>query len=298
MASRNLTWAKGDGKDEVSRKNLVGGPASRRAAEPRAEDFGTSGNISEASGTSIFDPVLCELAYRWFAPSGGVVIDPFAGGSVRGIVASVLGLRYIGIDLSQRQVAANIIQAKRICRKAPAPRWIVGDSHRIDSLIPREITADLIFSCPPYADLERYSDDTADLSTMDYPAFLVAYRAIIAAACARLTDNRFACFVVGDIRDRAGMYRGFPSDTIAAFRDAGLHLYNEAILVTAVGSLSIRVGKQFVSGRKMGKTHQNVLVFFKGDPKQIRKDFPATCEFGDLGGDDVLSTDGVNTGAV
>jgi hypothetical protein len=44
-------------------------------------------------------------------------------------------------------------------------------------------------------------------------------------------------------------------------------LYNEAILVTAVGSLSIRVGRQFSSGGKLGKTHQNVLVFVKGDPK-------------------------------
>ena len=45
-------------------------------------------------------------------------------------------------------------------------------------------------------------------------------------------------------------------------------LYNEAILVTAVGSLPIRVGKQFSSGRKLGQTHQNVLVFVKGDPRK------------------------------
>ena len=31
----------------------------------------------EMNGTSIFDPVLCELAYRWFCPPGGVVLDPF-----------------------------------------------------------------------------------------------------------------------------------------------------------------------------------------------------------------------------
>ena len=64
------------------------------------------------------------------------------------------------------------------------------------------------------------------------------------------------------------MYRNFVADTIAAFRDAGMALYNEAVLVTAVGSLSIRVGKQFTSGRKLGKTHQNVLVFVKGDPRK------------------------------
>ncbi|MFT7593218.1 MAG: hypothetical protein ACI8R4_000531 [Paracoccaceae bacterium] len=41
-------------------------------------------DAATASGTSIFDPVLCEIAYRWFCPQGGTVLDPFAGGSVRG----------------------------------------------------------------------------------------------------------------------------------------------------------------------------------------------------------------------
>ena len=48
------------------------------------------------SGTSIFDPVLCEVIYNWFAPEKGIVFDPFAGGSVRGAVAEMLGRHYIG----------------------------------------------------------------------------------------------------------------------------------------------------------------------------------------------------------
>lgn len=34
--------------------------------------------------TSVFDPVLCEVAYTWFCPKGGAILDPFCGGSVRG----------------------------------------------------------------------------------------------------------------------------------------------------------------------------------------------------------------------
>jgi hypothetical protein len=83
-----------------------------------------------------------------------------------------------------------------------------------------------------------------------------------------LADHRFACFVVGDVRDKRGIYRNFVSETIRAFTDAGCALYNEAILITSVGSLPIRVGKQFTSGRKLGKTHQNVLIFCKGDPRK------------------------------
>lgn len=36
--------------------------------------------VARQPGTSVFDPVLCELAYRWFSPRGGLVLDPFAGG--------------------------------------------------------------------------------------------------------------------------------------------------------------------------------------------------------------------------
>jgi DNA modification methylase len=217
------------------------------------------------SGTSIFDPVLCEIVYRWFCPTGGKVLDPFAGGSVRGIVAEYLGRNYTGIDLSGRQLEANRVQADSI---GVLPVWIEGDSRNVATLAPGEY--DLVFSCPPYADLEIYSDDERDISTMEYGDFLEAYREIISESISMLKDNRFACFVVGDVRDKNGFYRCFVSDTIQAFIDAGMMLYNEAILVTAVGSLPIRIGKQFQGYRKLGKTHQNVLVFYKGDPKMIR----------------------------
>jgi hypothetical protein len=125
-----------------------------------------------------------------------------------------------------------------------------------------------VFSCPPYGDLEVYSDNPADLSTMAPTEFIWAYRKIIDLAIEKLKEDRFACFVVGDYRDKQGFYRNFPGETVAAFTAAGAGLYNEAILVTAAGSLPIRAGKQFSSSRKLGKTHQNVLVFCKGDPRK------------------------------
>ena len=222
-----------------------------------------------ASGTSIFDPVLCELAYSWFSPPGGTVLDPFAGGSVRGIVASRLGRQYIGVELREEQVQANRAQGDELCPDLP-PVWITGDSRNIDRLC-ADVEADFVFSCPPYADLEVYSDDPKDLSTLKYEEFRPAYFEIIAKACGRLKQDRFACFVVGDVRDKKGNYYNFVGDTVEAFRAAGLHYYNEAILVTSVGSLPIRVGRQFASGRKLGKTHQNVLVFVKGDGAKATK---------------------------
>ena len=236
-----------------------------RALEP-------AGDEETASGTSIFDPVLTELAYRWFCPPGGVILDPFAGGSVRGIVAAVLGYQYTGVELRPEQVAANRAQAAAICPDAP-PVWLTGDSAAV--LPGCGVAADFAFSCPPYGDLEIYSDFAEDLSAMPHAAFLESYREIIALTCAQLKPDRFAAFVVGDFRCKKGFYRNFVGETVAAFEAAGARYYNEAILVTAVGSLPIRVGKQFAAGRKLGKTHQNMLVFCNGDPKKAVAAFSA-----------------------
>jgi len=260
------------GQDLMRGEHVVGGGTrvpkqSRGEFQPPAGEYAYPvDQLQEASGTSIFDATLCEAVYSWFSPPGGVVLDPFAGGSVRGVVAAMLGRQYVGVDLSARQVAANREQAERICGEVQ-PVWHVGDSREIGS-IAAGVEADLVFSCPPYADLEVYSDDPADISGMDYPDFLAAYRQIIRATVEMLRPDRFACFVVGEARGRDGYYYGLVPDTVRAFEDAGARYYNEGILVTAVGSLPVRITKQFEGGRKLGKTHQNVLVFCKGDWKK------------------------------
>lgn len=45
------------------------------------------------------------------------------------------------------------------------------------------------------------------------------------------------------------------------------------ILVNPVGTLAIRAARQFNASRKIGKTHQNVLVFYKGKIKDIKQNF-------------------------
>ncbi len=239
----------------------IRGEAGRDAEAYNTMEWLRDAASSIETGVSVFDPTICECAYRWFCPEGGQVIDPFAGGSVRGIVAGMLGRRYWGCDLRQEQIDANNAQADEI-DPVVRPVWVCGDSMETLDAAPE---ADFVFSCPPYGDLERYSDDPADLSSMEWHTFRAAYARIIRRSLARLKADRFACFVVGDFRDNRGFYRDFVSGTIAAFQQSGAALYNEAILITPVGSAAMRVTKQFQVGRKFVKTHQNVLVFCKGD---------------------------------
>jgi DNA modification methylase len=213
---------------------------------------------------SIFDPVLTEVVYKWFIPKvGDTILDPFAGGSVRGIVANFLGYKYQGIDLSEQQIVSNREQAERILYDKEKPEWIVGDAKNVDTLTTGEV--DFIFSCPPYFDLEIYSDDEKDLSNMPWQDFQRDYRDIIKKCAAKLKQNRFACFVVSEVRYRknGGAYRNLVGETIEAFEAAGIHYYNEIVLLNAMGSVPIRAAKQFNSGRKAARVHQNVLIFYK-----------------------------------
>ena len=212
------------------------------------------------SDTSIFDPALCEVIYHWFCENGGTILEPFAGGSVRGIVANYLGYKYTGIDIREEQIKSNIEQGIKINGALNLPTWICGDSNILIDTIDEKF--DFIFSCPPYADLEVYSNLPGDISNMNYQNFILAYQSIIKKSCSKLKKGCFACFVIGEVRDKKGNYIGFIPDTINCFKNCGMNFYNEAILINTVATASIRANGNMKS-KKLVKVHQNVLVFKK-----------------------------------
>lgn len=215
------------------------------------------------NGTSIFDPVICELMYHWFCPDGGKILDPFAGGSVRGIVANYLGYKYTGIDIREEQIASNLEQAAQILPPNNCPEWLLGDSNDVLNKEWEE-GFDLVFSCPPYFDLEVYSDDPKDLSTMNDEDFLVVYESIIKKSCDKLKKDGFAIFVVGDVRDKkTGFYKDFITATKMAFYKAGMKLYNEAIYLENGLNTAAMKANNLMKRLKLVKVHQNILVFKK-----------------------------------
>jgi 16S rRNA G966 N2-methylase RsmD len=261
--SKEIGIIDGEGRGE----SLIG----RETASDLMKKLGMT--KKDFSGTSLFDPFLAEIFYKWFCVPNGKILDPFSGGCTRGTVASISGFDYTGIDIRKEQIESNYnnfeIINKNNENKYSTTNWICGNSINIDTLVNGKF--DFVFSCPPYADLEVYSDIQGDISNMEYNEFIKAYKEIIKKACEKLNDNSFACFVIGEVRDKKGMYYHFVGDTIRAFLDAGLHYYNEAILIDTCGTLALTIGRQFEAGRKLGKQHQNILVFLKGDPKKATK---------------------------
>lgn len=220
----------------------------------------TKKDKNSASYVSIFDPALCEVLYKWFCDENGSILDPFAGGSVRGIVANKLGYKYTGIDIRQEQIDSNREQGLDILEVDNQPNWYCGDSNEVLDGFNKEF--DFVFSCPPYADLEVYSDLEGDISNKSYDEFLRLYESIIQKSCKLLKNDGLACFVVGEVRDKKGNYIGFVPDTIRSFEKCGMKFYNEAILLNAIASASMRANGNMKS-KKLVKVHQNILVFKK-----------------------------------
>lgn len=215
-------------------------------------------------GTSVFDPVLCELMYRWFCPAAGHVLDPFCGGSVRGLVASACGLGYEGFDLRPEQIEANEQNAHEV-GLAPGdyPGWRLGDSSEAEYRKP----GDLLLTCPPYWSLERYSDVEGDLSNFrEAEEFYEGLAACFAPATAALNDHRFAVVVIASMRHSGQLYDlGGMVDRIMS--EQGLSFFNDSILLTPLASAALR-GARLFAGRKLVPVHQRVLIFVKGDPAE------------------------------
>lgn len=224
------------------------------------------------AGVSLFDPVLSEIICKWFTPSQGAsIFDCFAGDTQKGLVFGYCGYPFTGVELRQEQIDIN----NRVLEGRDLPvRYICDDGRNVSNHFAPE-SQDLLFSCPPYFDLEKYSDLDNDASNQkSYADFIAILDTAFKSALTCLKNNRFAVIVVGDVRNkRTGCYYDFCGDIKRIMREGGAELYNEIILVETGASTALRAGR-YMESRKVAKMHQNILVFFKGNPKEIKNEFP------------------------
>lgn len=221
-----------------------------------------------SAGVSLLDPVMAELVCRWFGLESCKSFDCFAGDSVFGYVSAHLGNEFVGIELRPEQAQLNNERTEGM-----SARYVCDDGQNVAKHINAD-SQDLLFSCPPYFDLEHYSDLENDASNQkSYDDFIQILRNAFTAAISCLKENRFAVIVVGDVRDKStGFYYDFCGDIKRIFKDSGMSLYNEIILIETGASTALRASR-YMESRKVAKMHQNILVFYKGKTKDIKKHY-------------------------
>lgn len=220
--------------------------------------------------TSVLDPVLSEVLLHWFTEEKHNCFDPFAGDAVFGFCSAFKGRFFEGIELRKEQVDFN---QTLIDELNTGSKYYCDDALNILNYFEKE-SKDFMFTCPPYADLEVYSDLENDLSNMTYEQFFETIEKVFFDCYKILKNERFAAVVIGEVRHKTtGIYIGLVPKIIDIMERAGFLYYNEMILQTPVGNLMMRAGRYMNQNRKIGKQHQNVLIFYKGNPKNISKHF-------------------------
>lgn len=293
---RKREWLDIIGPESESREKTLYGPAAMRypglyartkeererlgiSFEEYVELYGpedtrdSKGYSKMSDGVSTFDPVLAEIIYEWFTPcQGSRIFDCFAGGITKGAVAMAKGHNFTGIDIRPLQVEINRNKYSSFSDVNLRPRYYCDDARNLMKYI-GVASQDLFISCPPYYNLEVYSDLDGDASNQPtYQEFIEILRNAFEKAVKCLKRNRFAVVIVGDIRDDKGKYYNFPGDIISIFQKCGCAFLDDIVLFRPDATANLRA-KRYMKSRKVVRVHERVLVFYKGNPSAVKKYF-------------------------
>lgn len=208
---------------------------------------------------SEFHAGLCENIVHYWSMVGDTIVDPFAGRMTRAFVSASLGRDYVGYDVSPTTVS----KVKEEMSRHSFDGWydiIEGDGCLMTNTA--DECANLVMTCPPYGDIEKY--ESADGQLSDIKSYTEFRNRI--EVCAQniervLVPGGFCVWVCGDWR-RDGEYVPFHSDCINMFTMAGLKLHDVIIMKNDTIFAALQMGK-CASKRYTSKVHEYVLVFRK-----------------------------------
>ena len=110
----------------------------------RDETFRKDHNSVYTGTHSVFPAPLMEMIIvRYAGARGNSILDAFAGGPPRGLVASIMGYDYTGFEIRQEQIDENERTIKNL--KLKEVRYILGDGRYLvcDNYF------DCAITCPP-----------------------------------------------------------------------------------------------------------------------------------------------------
>lgn len=223
----------------------------------RNETFREDHDSVYTGSHSVFPAPLVEwILLRYGGPEGGRILDAFAGGPPRALVASIMGYQYDGFEIRQEQIDENKAVLKRLKLSA---NYHLGDGTIMDADIG---TFDGAITCPPYHNLETYSDLPEDISNLkSYEEFNTAMLRCAHSYRTKMKPGAFVCIIVGPFRDKkSGELIDFPAHTVTNFKRAGFVYWQQVVLSKNFGSAAKRSTNSW-KGKKLVPIHEFLLVF-------------------------------------
>jgi len=234
-------------------KNIIGDKGQTR----NLKNNNITGLPGFNNSASVFNPHLAQMVLSAYCPSNANIYDAFGGGGTRGFIATAMKHNYTGIEIRQNEVD----RIKRQQQKLGLKFNITCDDSRIYDI--DEDSFDFSYTCPPYYNLEIYSDMDGDMSSADtYEEFLEMIKGSIEITYKGLRENSLSVWIVGNFRNKKGELVHFSGDLIRIAKEVGFKLHDELIFWGASGVASMRCG-QFGANRKSVRVHEYIIIFKK-----------------------------------
>jgi len=211
-------------------------------------------------GFSEFHAGLCENIVKYWSMRGAKIVDPFRGRATRAVVSTTLGRQYEGYDISPSTHTRVTDHIKALGLNATLH---LSDgcamAHTEDS------TADLVMTCPPYWNIEKYEDTPDQLSRVkSYGEFMKKIDECAVNIHRVLKDGAFCTWVCADFRSWSGdsMFYPFHADSMKSFETAGL-IFHDLVVIKNISPFAALQAGKVAAKRYTSKVHEYILVFRK-----------------------------------
>jgi DNA modification methylase len=216
-----------------------------------------SGGAIKELKMSEFHAGIAENIVRFWSLPGAKIVDPFAGRATRAVVSTYLGREYYGYEITPNTFKRN---NEHFDKLKINPTLYMSDGTLLKET-PNDF-ADLIYTCPPYYNIEEYESVDGQLSDCDTYGSFMGFIDRCAENCFRVAkDGTFCVWVVADFR-QDGKLVDFHGDTIQSFKKAGFD-YHDIIIMENISPFATLTTFQAACKRYAPKTHEYILVFRK-----------------------------------
>jgi DNA modification methylase len=216
-----------------------------------------SGGAIKELKMSEFHAGIAESIVRYWSLPGAKVVDPFAGRVTRAVVTNRLGREYHGYEITPNTYKRALAHFDKL---GISPNLYLDDGTKLNHT-PDEFS-DLILTCPPYYNIEKYESVDGQLSDSKTYGEFMEMIDVCAENCYRVArPGSFCVWVVADFRD-GGSLIDFHGDTTQSFKKAGW-LYHDIIIMENISPFASLTSYQAACKRYAPKTHEYILVFRK-----------------------------------
>lgn len=249
-----------DWKKVSELKKIIGDFGQNRDVKKKAKSYGYWKQQGRYRGSmddiSIFNPHLAQMILSAYAPVQARIYDPYAGGGTRGFIASAMKHEYTGVEIRQEEVS-------RIKKQQLALNQFFDIICANSSTYKPDRKFNFSYTCPPYWNLEVYSDIKGDTSATDtYEEYLDLTKEALRNTHEALEEESLCVWVVGNFRDKSSNLVHLNGDIVRLAKEVGFELHDELVFWKKTTRDQIRT-PSFSANRRSVRVHEYIIIFKK-----------------------------------